>query len=173
MKTLILGGVRSGKSRLAESLAVKTNKPVTYIATASPDDEEMAKRIETHKLHRPATWTIIEEPIDLANALKMAANDDNCIIIDCLTLWITNLLLSREENCLEKSRNDLLACLQNFKNDIFIVSNETGLGIMPLGELTRKFGDEAGVTNQAIAVCCEQVVLTVAGLPLVLKGNPL
>ena len=173
MKTLILGGVRSGKSRLAESLAKKNQQSVTYIATASADDEEMAKRIEIHKKHRPKEWSIIEEPLDLSAALKKHANENNCILIDCLTLWITNLLLFQDGNSLEKNREDFLKYLKNTKNDIIIVSNETGLGIMPLGELTRKFGDEAGITNQAVAALCDRVILTVAGLPLVLKGKPL
>lgn len=181
MKTLILGGVRSGKSRLAESmakdLAKQTNKSVIYIATASPhdslDDKEMFQRIETHKQHRPKEWIVVEEPIQLAEALKIHANKNNCVIIDCLTLWITNLLMSKDKICFGSVRDEFLKYLENTDNDIFIVSNETGLGIMPMGELTREFGDEAGITNQAVATRCDRVILTVAGLPLVLKGKPL
>ena len=181
MKTLILGGVRSGKSRLAETLAKdlakETNKSVVYFATASTDDDvcddEMAMRIEIHKHHRPKDWMIVEEPIQLAEALKKYSNEKTCIIIDCLTLWITNLIMLDDDKMLDLTRSAFIDFLQNTKNELFIVSNETGLGIMPLGKLTRKFGDEAGITNQLVAAQCDRVVLTVAGLPLVLKGPPL
>lgn len=169
MKTLILGGVRSGKSRLAEKLAIQTNKPIIYIATATGDDEEMLARIELHKNNRPKDWEIIEEGIELSQVLDAYSNKGCCIIIDCLTLWLTNLLLSNNGDDLATQRQAFNDTLSSSKENIFIVSNETSLGIMPLGELTRRFGDEAGVMNQDIAARCDRVILTVAGLPLILK----
>ena len=171
MKTLILGGVRSGKSRLAESLAGKSGKNVLYIATATADDKEMQTRIETHKQNRSIDCLVVEEPIHLAQVIKNHINQDYCILVDCLTLWITNLIMLEDKYLLCRERNLFIEVMKDFNKDIIFVSNETSMGIMPLGELTRQFGDEAGVTNQLVAALCDRVVLTVAGLPLTLKGN--
>lgn len=171
MKTLILGGVRSGKSRLAESLAINSDKQVLYIATATIGDDEMQARIDQHKANRPDEWIIVEEPLQLANVIKEYSNKNYSIVIDCLTLWITNLLLADDKQAITMERDALLDALKTCDDEITIVSNETGMGIMPLGDLTRRFGDESGITNQLIAAICDRVVLTVAGLPLVLKGE--
>lgn len=171
MKTLILGGVRSGKSRLAQDIAIKSNKPVIYIATATSNDEEMQVRIEQHKSSRPNNWLVIEEPMQLASTLAKYNQRNSLIIIDCLTLWLTNLLLDDDVQTLDRERTALFEALQDNANEIILISNETGLGIMPLGELTRRFGDEAGITNQLLASLCDRVILTVAGLPLTLKGT--
>lgn len=168
MKTLILGGVRSGKSRLAESLALRSDRPVTYIATANAGDEEMRQRIDTHRARRPDHWTVVEEPLALAAALARAAG--RCIIVDCLTLWLTNLLLAAEPTRLARERDALLEILPRLNGEIAFVSNETGMGIVPLGELTRRFADEAGRLHQDLAQRCDRVVLMVAGLPMTLKG---
>ncbi len=169
MKTLILGGVRSGKSRLAEALAHQSGLPVTYIATALPGDEEMQARIEAHRERRPADWQVVEEPRALARALRTHA-PGRCVIVDCLTLWLTQLLCAGGES-FEEERDALITALPMLDAEVILVSNETGLGIVPLDALSRRFQDEAGRLHQALAAQCGRVVFTVAGLPLVLKGE--
>lgn len=172
MKTLILGGVRSGKSRLAERLAADTGQPVTYIATASAgDDAEMAARIAAHQTRRPAGWALVEEPIALAAALQAHARADGCVLVECLTLWLTNLLVADDAAALDRERAALLTALDALPGELILVGNETGMGIVPLGELTRRYCDAAGRLNQDLAARCERVLLTVAGLPLALKGD--
>ena len=170
MKQLILGGVRSGKSRLAEQHAIATGLPVVYIATAQAQDAEMQARIQHHQTNRPQHWTLLEEPLALAQALQAQAMDGRCVLVDCLTLWLTNLLCLQNEIRLQQETETLLETLPNLPGEIILVSNETGMGIVPLGELTRRYCDEAGRLHQAIAARCESVILTVAGLPLTLKG---
>jgi adenosylcobinamide kinase/adenosylcobinamide-phosphate guanylyltransferase len=170
MKELILGGVRSGKSRLAEQHALATGLPVTYIATATADDEEMRVRIAHHQAQRSAQWQLIEEPLSLSTALQLAANNDHCVLVDCLTLWLTNLLCVENEVRIQQEIASLLQVLPTLPGHIILVSNETGMGVVPLGELTRRYCDEAGRLHQALALTCERVILTVAGLPLTLKG---
>lgn len=169
MKTLILGGVRSGKSRLAESLATRSGKPVTYIATAAAGDGEMRERIAAHRARRAPDWTVVEEPVRLGAALETHAVNGAFVLVDCLTLWLTNLLVANDETQFTRERDALVSLLPRLNGEIALVSNETGMGIMPLGELTRRFGDEAGRLHQELAQRCERVVLTVAGLPLFLK----
>jgi len=170
-KTLILGGVRSGKSRLAERLAADTGRPVTCIATATAGDPEMAARIAAHRARRPRGWRVIEEPIRLAQALDEARGD--CVIVDCLTLWLTNLLGSEDPGLLRRERTALLEILPRLPGPVCLVSNETGLGLVAANPLGRRFCDEAGRLHQDLAALCDRVVLTVAGLPLVMKGEPL
>jgi len=171
MKRLILGGVRSGKSRMAEQFAQETGLPVTYIATATAKDDAMQNRISHHQANRPATWRLIEEPYCLAATLEEAASDDHCLLVDCLTLWITNLLLLKDDTRLKKELWALQNLLPSLPGEVILVSNETGMGIVPMGELSRKFCDEAGWLHQQLAQTCDQVILTVAGLPHILKGN--
>lgn len=171
MNTLILGGVRSGKSRLAEKLAVESGLAVTYIATARPDDAEMRTRIFAHQAARPGHWRVIEEPLALADALLAHARPDALLLVDCLTLWLTNLLLDADPGRLERERAALLAALPGLAGGCLLVSNETGLGVVPLGELARRYCDEAGWLHQALAQTCDRVIFTVAGLPQILKGN--
>ena len=170
MKELILGGVRSGKSKLAEQHALATGLPVTYIATATADDEEMHGRIAHHQAQRCAHWQLLEEPLALATALQHAAKNDHCVLVDCLTLWLTNLLCAVSETRMQQEIAALLQALPELPGTIILVSNETGMGVVPLGELTRRYCDEAGRLHQNIALICERVILTVAGLPLHLKG---
>lgn len=169
MKQLILGGVRSGKSRLAEQRANASQLPVTYIATATAQDVEMQARIAHHQQQRPAHWQLIEVPVALASALQHAAAANTCIIVDCLTLWLTNLLCANDEARMQLEISALLQILPALPGEIILVSNETGMGVVPLGELTRRYCDEAGRLHQALASHCERVTLTVAGLPLQLK----
>lgn len=172
MKTLILGGVRSGKSRLAERLAGESGLPVTYIATATATakDDAMQARIAAHRTRRPADWSVVEEPCALAATLQSHAAPDRCLLVDCLTLWLTNLLMAEDSSLLERERAALLDTLPALPGRVILVSNETNMGVMPLGELTRRYCDEAGLLHQALAQCCDRVILTVAGLPHVLKG---
>lgn len=169
MTHLILGGARSGKSRYAEQLATASQWTVSVIVTAQAQDEEMAQRIAHHQANRPAHWQVIEAPFNLAAALHTHARDGHCIIVDCLTLWLTNLLCQTPDQ-LQHERDALLAVLPTLPGTILLVSNEVGMGIIPMGELTRRFVDEAGWLNQAVAAVCKQVTLVVAGLPLVLKA---
>jgi adenosylcobinamide kinase / adenosylcobinamide-phosphate guanylyltransferase len=173
MLRLILGGARSGKSRLAERLAEATTHPVTYIATSEPKDAELDARVKLHQARRPPQWSLVEEPLALAHALRTHAAPNRCLLVDCLTLWLTNLLMLEDAARLAAEREALVATLPELPGEVILVSNETGLGIVPLGELTRRYVDEAGSLHQAIAERCQQVVLTVAGLPLTLKGPTL
>lgn len=173
MLQLILGGARSGKSRLAERLATESALPVTYIATSQPLDGELNERVALHRQRRPTHWQLIEEPLELARVLRENAAADACLLVDCLTLWLTNLLMLDDAERLKVEREALLQSLAQLPGEIIFVSNETGLGIVPLGELTRRYVDEAGWLHQALAERCQRVVLTVAGLPLTLKGTAL
>lgn len=169
MKHLILGGARSGKSRRAEQMAADSGKSVTYIATATALDDEMQDRIAHHQQQRPAHWMLVEEPLALADALRQSAAPDRCIIVDCLTLWLNNLLCGNNEQRMQSEIALLLEALPQLKGDIILVSNETGMGIVPLGELSRQFVDTAGRLHQSLATLCDHVTLVVAGLPLNLK----
>lgn len=173
MLQLILGGARSGKSRLAEKLAGDSALAVTYVATSQPLDGEMNQRIAHHRERRPAHWGLIEEPLELARVLQKSAGEGRCLLVDCLTLWLTNLLMLEDPERLAAEREALLQCVASLPGEIIFVSNETGMGVVPLGELTRRYVDEAGWLHQALAERCQRVVLTVAGLPLTLKGTAL
>lgn len=171
MKELILGGARSGKSALAMQRAQSSNNDVLFIATATAGDAEMASRIERHKVDRPDHWTLIEEPIALADTLLQHAAPQRCLLVDCLTLWLSNLLDDEnfDEAQLITQRDALLDVLPRLPGHIIFVSNEVGFGISPMGQINRRFVDEAGRLHQQIASLCDQVTLTVAGLPLSLK----
>lgn len=171
MKTLILGGVKSGKSRLAEGLAKDSGIPVTYLATANVGDEEMRLRIVEHRTRRPADWSLVEEPLYLAEALQAHAAPDRCLLVDCLTLWLTQLLMEEDEALLQREQRALLEVLPTLPGQLTMVSNETNMGVTPMGELSRRFCDEAGRLHQELAQSCDRVILTVAGLPHVLKGQ--
>lgn len=167
-KTLILGGTKSGKSHLAEQWANATSRAVSYIATAQAHDDEMAQRIKQHQQQRPDNWPTIEQPLYLGDAINQATTD--VVLVDCLTLWLTNLLLA-EGDLLTEQISALLDTLQTTDKHIIMVSNETNMGVMPLGDLTRRYCDEAGVLHQRIAKMSDNVILTVAGLPHILKGQ--
>lgn len=171
MHELILGGARSGKSRLAERVAVESGLAVTYIATSEPLDDEMSQRIAHHRQRRPAHWRLIEEPLQLAKILQENAAADRCLLVDCLTLWLSNLLMLNDDVRMQNEIDQLLECIEVLPGRVIMVSNETGLGVIPLGELTRRYVDQAGWLHQALADRCQRVVFTVAGLPMVLKGD--
>jgi adenosylcobinamide kinase / adenosylcobinamide-phosphate guanylyltransferase len=178
---LILGGARSGKSREAERRAAASGLAVTVIATAEALDDEMAARIRRHQADRPAHWRTVESPIALADTLRREAAPARCLIVDCLTLWLSNLLAdahtlpadgSAEDLPLfRRERDALLATLPTLPGRILFVANEVGLGLVPETPLGRRFRDEAGRLNQAVAAQCPRVVFVAAGLPLVLKQD--
>lgn len=168
----ILGGARSGKSRHAEQLAKdyeQQGKRIVYVATAGRFDDEMVKRIEHHKQSRPTHWHTIEEQYDLAKIFAQYNDEQTVILVDCLTLWLSNLLC-QEDGQFQTYKNEFLTQLQTTKVTVILVSNETGLGVVPMGELTRRFVDESGWLHQTIAQMADKVVFCVAGLPMVLKG---
>ena len=171
-RTLILGGVRSGKSRLAESLAAASGLPVTYVATARAGDGEMARRIAAHRSRRRADWRTLEEPLALAEVLAREADAGRCLLVECLTLWLTNLLMQPDgdDDTVAAAGDALRAAVAAAPGRIILVGNETNMGVVPLGEISRRYCDQAGRLHQGLAACCDQVVLTVAGLPLALKG---
>ncbi|MEI1687779.1 bifunctional adenosylcobinamide kinase/adenosylcobinamide-phosphate guanylyltransferase [Acinetobacter baumannii] len=171
MLQLILGGARSGKSRLAEQTAISMQLSVTYVATAQALDPEMQSRITHHQNHRPAHWFLVEEPLFLAKALQEIDRPNQIILVDCLTLWLTNLLLLEDQNVQQLECEELLKVLPTLESEIILVSNETGLGIVPLGEISRRFVDEAGRLHQALGQIADKVVFCVAGFPMILKGE--
>lgn len=169
--TLILGGARSGKSRFAQSLAERRALPVVYIATATAgDDAEMRERIARHRAERPAEWLTVEEPVRLAGALQQV-DAGQCVIVDCLTLWLTNLLLHDETARCEQEIALLYDALPDIRSDVLLVSNEVGLGVVPATPLSRRFCDTAGTLHQHLAAMCDNVVLMVAGIPQYLRGG--
>jgi adenosylcobinamide kinase/adenosylcobinamide-phosphate guanylyltransferase len=168
LRILILGGARSGKSRYAEKLAVESGQEVVYIATGYAGDEEMANRIARHRERRPAEWLTVEEGYALGHALQTHADPNRCLIVDCLTLWLSNLLANSDE-CFHQERTALLEILPALPGTICLVGNEVGQGIVPVNPLARRFVDEAGWLHQDLAQFCERVVWIVAGLPLLLK----
>jgi adenosylcobinamide kinase/adenosylcobinamide-phosphate guanylyltransferase len=169
MRTLILGGARSGKSRYAEQCARDSGLEVVYIATAEAGDAEMARRIAEHRARRPPSWGLIEEPLALARVLADNAAPTRCLVVDCLTLWLSNLLA--EEGLLKTERAALLDVLPTLPGEIYLISNEVGQGIVPANALARRFVDEAGWLHQDLARICERVLWITAGLPQILKDK--
>lgn len=170
MKELVLGGVRSGKSRYAEQQARASGLRVVYIATAiASEDPELEERIERHRSYRPADWMTVEEPVALGAALRAHADAGHCLLVECLTLWLAHLLSSGSGDRLESERSSLLRALAESPGRVILVSNETGLGIMPPGALSRRFLDLSGELHQSLAASCQRVTLVVAGLPQRLK----
>jgi len=168
MKQLILGGARSGKSALAQRLAVVAGNDVTYVATATADDDEMVARISRHQADRPSHWSLIEEPVALPAILAQLSGDNQTVLIDCLTLWLSNVLGSNNNISIV---DDFIEAAKHFNGQLIMVSNEVGQGIVPMGELSRQFVDEAGRLHQLLAACCDRVVMTVAGIPVTIKGE--
>ena len=171
MLQLILGGARSGKSRLAEQTAMDRQLAVTYVATAQALDFEMQSRITHHQNQRPSHWSLVEEPLYLAKMLQKIDQPNQIILVDCLTLWLTNLLLLEDQNVQKFECEQLLKILPTLQSEIILVSNETGLGVVPLGEISRRFVDEAGRLHQALGQIADKVVFCVAGFPMILKGD--
>lgn len=182
MKELILGGARSGKSLLAEQRAIESGLNVVYLATAQALDGEMARRVAHHRERRPAHWGCVEENLHLAARLQELARPDTCILVDCLTLWLSNLLFAGQAAA-QAEAGEAIACplfreqtqalidvLPTLPGQLILVSNEVGWGIVPMHPVSRLFADEQGRLNQRVAAVCEQVTLVAAGLPLALKS---
>lgn len=167
---LVLGGARSGKTSLAERLALRWGTNPAYLATAEALDDEMAERVSLHQRSREGRFATIEEPLELAQALFAAAQAHDVILVDCLTLWITNLL-SMERDVADEVDGliEMLEAIESAR--IILVSNEVGLGIVPDNAMARSFRDLAGSTHQRLAEICGQVYFVVAGIPMVVKGE--
>ncbi|GHC19765.1 bifunctional adenosylcobalamin biosynthesis protein CobP [Kushneria pakistanensis] len=171
MHELILGGARSGKSAHGEALAAQSDCAVTYIATAQVyDDSEMRSRIEAHQVRRPDHWALVEAPLALGDAIACHARADSLLLVDCLTLWLTNILLDGDARFVQE-RASLMEALDTAPGRVVMVSNEVGQGVVPMNALSRRFVDEAGRLHQALASRCERVWWVVAGLPQCLKGD--
>lgn len=170
--TFILGGARSGKSSYAVELAKRFNKKTAFIATCLPLDAEMRKRIELHRKKRPSHWQTFEETKDISSLLKKMGSTYSVVIIDCLTLLISNLLLEGlDDYTIEDRINKILKTLKSQKCKSIIVSNEVGLGIVPGNHMTRRFRDLAGKINQSVANEASEVFFMVSGLPSKIKGG--
>ncbi len=173
MQHLILGGARSGKSNYAEQLALASNKQVIYIATGTAGDDEMRERIEKHQSERPRYWQTIEEPQLIADVILKNVGSSNYLLVDCLTLWLSNILFDAQgeyqEDIFLQQKQALLDVLPDLQTDISLVSNEVGSGIVPMDKTSRRFIDEAGRLHQQLAKICSHVSLVTAGLPQALK----
>jgi len=174
MIELVLGGARSGKSLYAEQLATLSGKQVIYLATAEARDSEMQQRVDLHQQRRAQDWKTIEEPIQLANIIKEFDQQESCLLVDCLTLWLSNILFNSkgelQQTVFEKQTRELFDVLAGFSGHIILVSNEIGLGVVAMDKMTRRFVDEAGLLHQKIAALSDRVVLVTAGLPQILKA---
>lgn len=166
---LILGGANSGKSRFAEKLAEESGFARAFIATGQALDSEMADRIARHRDRRGTDWVTVEAPLQLARALREEARPGRILLVDCLTLWISNLMMA-DADC-ERESQMLVETIGNMESDILIVSNEVGLGIVPDNATAREFRDRAGRLNQLVAACASQVYFIAAGIPIRLKPN--
>lgn len=168
---LVLGGARSGKTTFAERTAIRLGRNPAYLATATTLDGEMRERVRTHQAQRSARFTTIEEPLELTDAILRAAKNNDVILVDCLTLWITNLLGAEVD--VAAAVDELTTTLSEVTSSrVILVSNEVGLGIVPDNPLARSFRDLAGAAHQRCAEICDDVYFIVAGLPMTLKGDP-
>jgi len=178
MLELVIGGARSGKSAYAEQCALEHTKyhskgtieTVLYIATATAEDNEMADRIEHHKASRPEDWQTIEEPIKLASVLEQHNDRSKFIIVDCLTLWLSNLL-SKDDEEMQYEVDLFLSILPELNSSVIFVTNEVGMGIVPIGAETRRFVDEAGRLHQRLAALCQRVTQMTAAIPNRIKDE--
>lgn len=168
--TLVLGGARSGKSAHAESLVLGSGLQPVYVATAQALDGEMRQRIRHHRDRRSGAWQTVEAPLELAAAVTTHASPERAVLVDCLTLWLTNVMLAERDPETESDR--LLAALAAATGPVVLVSNEVGLGIVPLDALSRAFVDHAGRLHQRLAQVASWVRFVAAGLPLDLKAPP-
>ena len=167
--TLVLGGARAGKSAFAEGLAQAWERRV-YVATAVITDDEMAERIASHRVRRGADWRTVEEPVELAATVRRESAPDTCLLVDCLTVWLGNLMHHGRD--VDAACEALLASLAAAAGPVVLVANEVGLGIVPDNAMARGFRDHAGRLNQAVARAAQRVYFMSAGIPLTLKGQP-
>ena len=167
---LVLGGQRSGKSRFAEDLVMRSGKRPVYVATATAGDGEMAERIAAHRVRRGPEWTVIEEPLELSAALTHSAGEDGAVLIDCLTLWLANIIEAGRD--VDGETETLLGALARIAAPVVIVSNDVGSGVIPANALARRYADALGTLNQRVAAAVGRVVLMAAGQPLIVKPSP-
>ncbi|EXL08022.1 bifunctional adenosylcobinamide kinase/adenosylcobinamide-phosphate guanylyltransferase [Brucella anthropi] len=165
---LVLGGARSGKSSYAEKMVESSGLQPLYLATGRAFDKEMENRIAIHRDRRGSEWQTVEEPLDLIGALTLNAATDRFVLVDCLTLWLTNLMMAERDITTETA--SLVAMLPNLAGPVVFVSNEVGLGIVPENRMAREFRDHAGFLHQAVAAIADEVYFMAAGLPLRMKG---
>jgi adenosylcobinamide kinase / adenosylcobinamide-phosphate guanylyltransferase len=168
---LITGAARSGKSRHAEWRAKQIGGRLLYVATAEANDEEMAHRIKEHRRHRGKEWLTVEEPVQLTNALLNNRGRVDCAVVDCLTLWLSNLLIGHDEEYAAGKVEDLIEALPQLDFDVIFVTNEVGWGIVPDNPLARKFRDLSGTINQRVAHAADEVILMVTGIPMIVKQS--
>jgi adenosylcobinamide kinase/adenosylcobinamide-phosphate guanylyltransferase len=166
---LVTGGARSGKSNYAEVRAAELGDRRLYVATAEAKDEEMAQRIAKHKKRRGDDWTTVEEPMELSAVIRSQLGRTDCALVDCLTIWLSNLLLHRNTEFASEKLEELVETLPRLDFHVVLVTNEVGWGIVPDNVLARQFRDLAGWANQRIAAAASEVVLTVAGNPMIVK----
>jgi adenosylcobinamide kinase / adenosylcobinamide-phosphate guanylyltransferase len=166
--TFVLGGARSGKSAFAERLAAETGLHRHYLATGQAYDDEMRQRIERHQVDRGDGWSTHEVPLHLAQKLRQIRTTGSVVLVDCLTLWVTNLMMAEDD--VEKASLDLVESLSGQDGHLILVSNEVGLGIVPDNRMAREFRDHAGRLHQRIAAIADEVYFVAAGLPLKMKG---
>lgn len=164
---LILGGQRSGKSRYAETLVAASGRTPVYVATATAGDGEMADRIAVHKTRRGGAWTTFEEPLALADTLLAASGAERAVLVDCLTLWLANLMEAGRD--VEAESDRLIATLGKVGGPVVLVSNEVGSGIIPMHPLSRRYADAHGILNQRVGAAVGRVVLMAAGIPILIK----
>ena len=170
-KILILGGCRSGKSGHALQLAESMGRRRLFLATCIPRDDEMRERIERHRRERSHTWKTLEVPMGLAAAITRHSRSSDVMVVDCLTLWLSNLIMEVQDTAEIRQRIDGLAqAVTGAPNTVVLVSNEVGTGIVPENRLARLYRDLAGWTNQAVAAACNRVIWTVAGIPVTIKA---
>ena len=179
---LVLGGIRSGKSAFAEKLAGEINKPTLYLATGLPTDQEMEERIRRHRKSRPAHWTTLEEPLELAARLEVVmagAEPPDVVVIDGLDLWVSNMLLELGDQTAGAAESStlcagdrMLSVIDGSRAEFLLVSSEVGLSLVAPEPLGRRFQDLLGLVNQRMAAAADRVYLMVAGIPLVIKGIP-
>ena len=170
MLEFVIGGARSGKSHYAQQQALASQQQVIYIATASAGDSEMQARIELHQQSRPADWALCEEPLELAAMLRRYAQPEHFIIVDCLTLWLNNLLAASPAYY-QQQVDAFFTCLPELSASVIFVSNEVGMGVTPMGELSRRFVDESGRLHQRLAQQCQRVTQMIVGIPHVIKNT--
>lgn len=171
---LILGGCRSGKSDFALSLADRYGGPGIFVATCEPRDEEMHDRVRRHKEERSGAWRTVEAPLRLPEAIQKHDRSGRVVLVDCLTLWVSNLLLeSRSDRFPQRSFDKLLGVLGESKGPVLMVSNEIGLGVVPDNAVARRYRDLVGELNQHIASLANRVIMVTAGIPMVIKGGAL
>jgi len=169
-RVLVLGGARSGKSRTALQLAEQASSQRVYVATAQAFDDEMHERIALHRLERDRSWRTVDAPLELSQAIEAQTGLDKAVLVDCLTLWLSNVVLAERDT--SREADQLIRAVRNAQGPLILVSNEVGQGIVPSTPLGRSFRDEQGRLNQRIAEACEAVVFVAAGCPILLKPAP-